>query len=91
MKDPRYSYVYNLSPLRGNDIKVSTEEYDYYFRICDRLTTGLCKPSNNSGNMVSSCQIKKQEPLAKKIAGKVILRFVALICYPSKCLHGAFI
>ncbi|ETE64374.1 Cation-independent mannose-6-phosphate receptor [Ophiophagus hannah] len=69
VKDPRYSYVYNLSPLRGNDIKVSTEEYDYYFRICDKLTTGLCKQSNNSEDVVSSCQIKKQVPHAKKIAG----------------------
>uniref|UniRef100_A0A670YH54 Insulin like growth factor 2 receptor n=1 Tax=Pseudonaja textilis TaxID=8673 RepID=A0A670YH54_PSETE len=69
VKDPRYSYVYNLSPLRGNDIKVSTEEYDYYFRICDKLTTGLCKQPNNTADVVSSCQIKKQEPHAKKIAG----------------------
>uniref|UniRef100_A0A8C5WXI9 Insulin like growth factor 2 receptor n=1 Tax=Laticauda laticaudata TaxID=8630 RepID=A0A8C5WXI9_LATLA len=69
VKDPRYSYVYNLSPLRGNDIKVSTEEYDYYFRICDKLTTGLCIQSRNSEDVVSSCQIKKQEPHAKKIAG----------------------
>lgn len=76
MKDPRYSYVYNLSPLRGNDIKVSTEEYDYYFRICDGLRTGLCKQSNNSEDVVSSCQIKKQDPRAKKIAGKVILRLL---------------
>ncbi|XP_013921730.1 PREDICTED: cation-independent mannose-6-phosphate receptor [Thamnophis sirtalis] len=69
VKDPRYSYVYNLSPLRGNDIKVSTDEYDYYFRICDGLATGLCKQSSNSEHIVSSCQIKKQDPHAKKIAG----------------------
>ncbi|KAH0622428.1 hypothetical protein JD844_024730, partial [Phrynosoma platyrhinos] len=69
VKDPRYGYIYDLTSLRGKDIKVSTDEYDYYFRVCDGLTTGICKQSSQDTDVVSSCQIKKQTPNFKKIAG----------------------
>nr|XP_060609655.1 cation-independent mannose-6-phosphate receptor [Anolis sagrei ordinatus] len=69
VKDPRYGYVYDLKSLSGADKKVSTDEYDYVFRICDGLPTGICKPPNQATDIVSSCQIKKQTPTFKKIAG----------------------
>uniref|UniRef100_A0A8D2Q893 Insulin like growth factor 2 receptor n=1 Tax=Varanus komodoensis TaxID=61221 RepID=A0A8D2Q893_VARKO len=68
VKDPRYNYVYDLTSLRGKDIQVSTDEYDYYFRVCDALTPGICKQSNHRTE-VSSCQIKKKDSDFKKIAG----------------------
>ncbi|XP_034964504.2 cation-independent mannose-6-phosphate receptor isoform X1 [Zootoca vivipara] len=69
VKDPRYGHVYDLAPLRGKDVKVSTEEYDYYFRVCDGLTAGKCKEPNTTSDVVSACQIKKRDPSFKKIAG----------------------
>ncbi|KAJ7342167.1 hypothetical protein JRQ81_009332 [Phrynocephalus forsythii] len=69
VKDPRYGYVYDLTPLGGKDRKVSTDEYDYYFRVCEGLTEGTCKQPNRNTDVVSSCQIKTQGPSFKKIAG----------------------
>ncbi|XP_053150803.1 cation-independent mannose-6-phosphate receptor [Hemicordylus capensis] len=65
VRDPKYGYIYNLTSLSGKDLIVSTEEYNYYFRVCDSLTPAQCKGTPN----VSSCQIKKQDPAFKKIAG----------------------
>lgn len=65
MKDPRYGHVYNLKPLSNRDIKVSTEEYDYYFRVCGEITEP-CKPESHR---VSSCQVKKMDNDFRKVAG----------------------
>uniref|UniRef100_A0A6J0UVP4 Cation-independent mannose-6-phosphate receptor isoform X1 n=1 Tax=Pogona vitticeps TaxID=103695 RepID=A0A6J0UVP4_9SAUR len=69
VKDPRYGYVYDLAPLGGKDKKVSTSEYDYYFRVCGGLTEGICRQPRRNTDVVSSCQIKTQSPSFKKIAG----------------------
>ncbi|XP_061480276.1 cation-independent mannose-6-phosphate receptor isoform X2 [Rhineura floridana] len=68
VKDPRYGHVYDLTSLRGKDVKVSTDEYDYYFQVCDGLTE-KCKQPSKPTDVVSSCQIKKQDNNFKKIAG----------------------
>nr|XP_013042229.2 cation-independent mannose-6-phosphate receptor isoform X1 [Anser cygnoides] len=65
VKDPRYGHVYNLKPLSNKDIKVSTEEYDYYFRVCGEITEH-CKPEAQG---VSSCQVKKMDSTFRKVAG----------------------
>uniref|UniRef100_A0A8B9CPG0 Insulin like growth factor 2 receptor n=1 Tax=Anser brachyrhynchus TaxID=132585 RepID=A0A8B9CPG0_9AVES len=65
VKDPRYGHVYNLKPLSNKDVKVSTEEYDYYFRVCGEITEH-CKPEAQG---VSSCQVKKMDSTFRKVAG----------------------
>ncbi|XP_062428306.1 cation-independent mannose-6-phosphate receptor isoform X2 [Rhea pennata] len=65
VKDPRYGHVYNLKPLSDKDIKVSTDEYDYYFRVCGEITE-FCKPDFRA---VSSCQVKKMDSTFRKVAG----------------------
>uniref|UniRef100_A0A8D0GH90 Insulin like growth factor 2 receptor n=1 Tax=Sphenodon punctatus TaxID=8508 RepID=A0A8D0GH90_SPHPU len=65
VKDPRNGHVYDLKPLSKKDMLVSTDEYDYYFRVCEGITTN-CKGSANKN--VSSCQVKKDGSLSK-IAG----------------------
>lgn len=69
MKDPRYGHVFNLKPLSNQDITVSTDEYDYYFRVCGEITEP-CGAGGPKG--VASCQVKKKEPTFKKIAGTVL-------------------
>lgn len=71
VKHPRYGYVYNLTPLSEKDVKVSTEEYDYYFRVCGGLSTGICKSPAAPTDEVASCQIKRPNQPFKKIAGLV--------------------
>lgn len=68
VKDPRYGHVYNLKPLSNKDIKVSTEEYDYYFRVCGEITES-CKPGARG---VSSCQVKKMDSTFRKVAGMAL-------------------
>ncbi|XP_006264642.3 cation-independent mannose-6-phosphate receptor [Alligator mississippiensis] len=63
--DPRYGYVYNLKPLSVKDMKVSTDEYDYYFRVCGTIAES-CKSVDHT---VSSCQVKKTNSTSRKIAG----------------------
>jgi len=65
VKDPRYGHVYNLKPLSSKDIKVSTDEYEYYFRVCGEITEH-CRPGAHS---VSSCQVKKTDSTFRKVAG----------------------
>ncbi|OXB70385.1 UNVERIFIED_CONTAM: hypothetical protein H355_002798, partial [Colinus virginianus] len=65
VKDPRYGHVYNLKPLSNRDIKVSTDEYDYYIRVCGEITEH-CKPG---AHHVSSCQVKKVNSTFRKVAG----------------------
>ncbi|XP_027766677.1 cation-independent mannose-6-phosphate receptor-like, partial [Empidonax traillii] len=61
VKDPRYGHVYNLKPLSNKDVKVSTDEYDYYFRVCGEIT----QPCNPKADAVASCQVKKMGSLTK--------------------------
>lgn len=75
VKHPRYGYVYNLTPLSEKDVKVSTEEYDYYFRVCGGLSTGICKSPAAPTDEVASCQIKRPNQPFKKIAGKAVVLF----------------
>ncbi|XP_054826091.1 cation-independent mannose-6-phosphate receptor [Eublepharis macularius] len=69
VKDPRYGYVYDLTPLSGKEMKVTTDEYDYYFSVCRGLRTMKCKDPPPKTDVVSSCQIKKQKTSLTKIAG----------------------
>uniref|UniRef100_A0A8C4YRY5 Insulin like growth factor 2 receptor n=1 Tax=Gopherus evgoodei TaxID=1825980 RepID=A0A8C4YRY5_9SAUR len=66
VKDPRYGFVYDLRPLSEKEKAVSTDEYDYYFRVCERITEA-CPQVNRLSN-VSSCQVKKQDH-SVKVAG----------------------
>lgn len=68
MKDPRYGHVFNLKPLSYKDIKVSTEEYDYYFRVCGEIK----EPCGAGGHSVASCQVKKMDPNFNKVAGTAL-------------------
>lgn len=52
-------------------MKVSTDEYDYYFRVCGTIAES-CKSVDHT---VSSCQVKKTNSTSRKIAGIVILEF----------------
>lgn len=65
--------MYDLRPLSGKEKKVSTDEYDYYFRVCERITEAC--PQLNHQNNVSSCQVKKQDPSLRKVAGIVVVGF----------------
>uniref|UniRef100_A0A8C0J8H0 Insulin like growth factor 2 receptor n=1 Tax=Chelonoidis abingdonii TaxID=106734 RepID=A0A8C0J8H0_CHEAB len=66
VKDPRYGFVYDLRPLSEKEKTVSTDEYDYHFRVCERITEA-CPQVNRLSN-VSSCQVKKQDH-SVKVAG----------------------
>lgn len=68
MKDPRSGHVFNLKPLSEKDIRVSTDEYDYYFRVCGEITESC----GVEGHSVAACQIKKMNPTFKKVAGTVL-------------------
>uniref|UniRef100_A0A8C5X5U1 Insulin like growth factor 2 receptor n=1 Tax=Malurus cyaneus samueli TaxID=2593467 RepID=A0A8C5X5U1_9PASS len=65
VKDPKYGHVYNLKPLSNKDVKVSTDEYDYFFRVCGEIK----EPCNAEGLSVASCQVKKTDSSFKKVAG----------------------
>ncbi|XP_064014257.1 cation-independent mannose-6-phosphate receptor [Pogoniulus pusillus] len=67
VEDPRYGHVYDLKPLSNKDIKVSTDEYDYYFRVCGAIT----EPCKSEAVNVSSCQVKKMDNTFRKVAGLV--------------------
>lgn len=47
---------------------MSTEEYDYYFRVCGEITEH-CKPEAQG---VSSCQVKKMDSTFRKVAGMAL-------------------
>lgn len=68
MKDPRYGHIFNLKPLSNEDIKVSTDEYDYYFRVCGEIK----EPCNGNHHSVASCQVKKTTPSFRKEAGTAL-------------------
>ncbi|XP_068926465.1 cation-independent mannose-6-phosphate receptor [Petaurus breviceps papuanus] len=68
VKDPRHGHIYNLKPLAVNDTIVTAGEYNYYFRVCGSLSSGVCK-SVDSSKKVSSCQEKMVPPVFQKTAG----------------------
>ncbi|KAM4770926.1 cation-independent mannose-6-phosphate receptor [Rhinophrynus dorsalis] len=57
VKDPKYGYVYDLKSLGGKDIEVTTNDYMYVFRVCDRITPTRCSAASKNKD-VSSCQVK---------------------------------
>ncbi|NWU92230.1 MPRI protein, partial [Upupa epops] len=65
VKDPRYGHVYNLKPLSNKDIKVTTDEYDYFFRVCGEIA----QPCKAEARGVSSCQVKRMDRTVTKVAG----------------------
>uniref|UniRef100_A0A8C8S5J2 Insulin like growth factor 2 receptor n=1 Tax=Pelusios castaneus TaxID=367368 RepID=A0A8C8S5J2_9SAUR len=67
VKDPRYGFVYDLKPLALKEKKVSTDEYDYYFRVCERITEACTQTAHEKD--VSSCQVKKTDSSFRKVAG----------------------
>lgn len=69
MQDPRYGHVFNLKPLSDKDMKVSTNEYDYYFRVCGEIT----EPCGAEGHSVASCQVKKTDSTFRKVAGTALI------------------
>ncbi|KAF5914863.1 hypothetical protein HPG69_010929 [Diceros bicornis minor] len=68
VKDPRHGHLYDLKPLALNDTIVSAGEYTYYFRVCGRLSSGICSTSDRS-KVISSCQEKRGSQGFQKVAG----------------------
>ncbi|EPY85235.1 cation-independent mannose-6-phosphate receptor precursor [Camelus ferus] len=68
VKDPRHGNLYDLKPLALNDTVVSAGEYTYYFRVCGRLSSGVCSAGDRS-RVVSSCQEKRGPEGFQKVAG----------------------
>ncbi|MBZ3890423.1 Cation-independent mannose-6-phosphate receptor, partial [Sciurus carolinensis] len=68
VKDPRHGNLYDLRPLGLSDTVVSAGEYTYYFRVCGKLSSGVCSTSDRS-RVVSSCQEKRGPEGFHKVAG----------------------
>ncbi|XP_058516485.1 cation-independent mannose-6-phosphate receptor isoform X4 [Ochotona princeps] len=68
VRDPRHGNLYDLKPLGLNDTMVSTSEYNYYFRVCGKLSLDVC-PISDKSKTVSSCQEKKGPGGFQKVAG----------------------
>ncbi|XP_007943478.1 cation-independent mannose-6-phosphate receptor [Orycteropus afer afer] len=68
VRDPRHGNVYDLKPLGLNDTIVSAGEYTYYFRVCGKLSAGVC-PTQDRSMVVSSCQEKQGPHGFHKVAG----------------------
>ncbi|XP_053447080.1 cation-independent mannose-6-phosphate receptor [Nycticebus coucang] len=68
VKDPRHRSLYDLKPLALSDNIVSAGEYNYYFRVCGQLSSGVC-PTSDRSKVVSSCQEKPGPQGFQKVAG----------------------
>ncbi|KAK2501049.1 hypothetical protein MC885_011037 [Smutsia gigantea] len=68
VKDPRHGNLYDLKPLAVNDTVVSAGEYTYYFRVCGKLSSGVCTTDDRS-KVISSCQEKRGPQGFHKVAG----------------------
>ncbi|XP_014444729.1 cation-independent mannose-6-phosphate receptor [Tupaia chinensis] len=68
VRDPRHGNLYDLKPLAFNDTVVSAGEYTYYFRVCGKLSSGVC-PTDDRTHAVSSCQEKRGPQGFQKVAG----------------------
>ncbi|XP_008584980.1 PREDICTED: cation-independent mannose-6-phosphate receptor [Galeopterus variegatus] len=68
VKDPRHGNVYDLKPLALNDTVVLAGEYTYYFRVCAKLSPGIC-PTSDRSKEVSSCQEKRGPQGFQRVAG----------------------
>lgn len=68
VKDPRHGNVYDLKPLALNDTIVSAGEYNYYFRVCGKLSSDVC-PTTDASRVISSCQEKPGPQGFQRVAG----------------------
>ncbi|XP_022416368.1 cation-independent mannose-6-phosphate receptor [Delphinapterus leucas] len=68
VRDPRHGNMYDLKPLGLNDTVVSAGEYTYYFRVCGKLSSGVCS-TNDKSKVISSCQAKRGPQGFQKVAG----------------------
>uniref|UniRef100_A0A8C5VW34 Cation-independent mannose-6-phosphate receptor n=1 Tax=Microcebus murinus TaxID=30608 RepID=A0A8C5VW34_MICMU len=68
VRDPRHGNLYDLKPLALNDTIVRAGEYNYYFRVCGQLSSGVCLTSDRS-KVVSSCQEKPGLQGFQRVAG----------------------
>uniref|UniRef100_A0A5F9C0Z7 Cation-independent mannose-6-phosphate receptor n=1 Tax=Oryctolagus cuniculus TaxID=9986 RepID=A0A5F9C0Z7_RABIT len=66
--DPRHGNLYDLKPLGLNDTMVSAGEYNYYFRVCGKLSSDIC-PTIDKSKAVSSCQEKRGPQGFQRVAG----------------------
>ncbi|XP_056423214.1 cation-independent mannose-6-phosphate receptor isoform X2 [Hyla sarda] len=58
VKDPKYDYVYDLSPLGEKVVTVEDGEYKYQLKVCGEVPASACSSQAPSGSTVSSCQVK---------------------------------
>ena len=72
MRDPRHGNMYDLKPLGLNDTIVSAGEYTYYFRVCGKLSSGVCSTDDKS-KVISSCQAKRGPQGFQKVAGTMVV------------------
>nr|XP_019605252.1 PREDICTED: cation-independent mannose-6-phosphate receptor [Rhinolophus sinicus] len=68
VKDPRHGNLYDLKPLALNDTIVSAGEYNYYFRVCGKLSSDVC-PTTDASRVISSCQEKPGPQGFQRVAG----------------------
>ncbi|KAF6364588.1 insulin like growth factor 2 receptor [Rhinolophus ferrumequinum] len=68
VKDPRHGNLYDLKPLALNDTVVSAGEYNYYFRVCGKLSSDVCSTTDAS-RVISSCQEKPGPQGFQRVAG----------------------
>ncbi|XP_029452555.1 cation-independent mannose-6-phosphate receptor isoform X2 [Rhinatrema bivittatum] len=70
VQDPRYGYSYNLTALGGQDITVTTDKYEYHFRVCGGISDSSCQPKKaKPSDVVSSCQVQIADRTVTRIAG----------------------
>lgn len=77
VKDPRHGNLYDLKPLALNDTVVSAGEYNYYFRVCGKLSSDVCSTTDAS-RVISSCQEKPGPQGFQRVAGTVIFLLLLL-------------
>ncbi|XP_019519312.1 PREDICTED: cation-independent mannose-6-phosphate receptor [Hipposideros armiger] len=68
VQDPRRGNLYDLKPLALNDTIVTAGEYNYYFRVCGKLSSDVCSTADKS-KVVSSCQEKPGPQGFHRVAG----------------------
>ncbi|XP_028996555.1 cation-independent mannose-6-phosphate receptor isoform X2 [Betta splendens] len=60
VRDPRSSYEFDLSSLKGKDFSVKNNKYTYLLSICGGLQKDVCTPRGNGSGSVASCQVDGQ-------------------------------
>ncbi|XP_064196429.1 cation-independent mannose-6-phosphate receptor [Anguilla rostrata] len=66
VRDPRSSYVFDMTSLSGKDYTVKSGEYEYHFAVCGALNEKICTHKDTGNETVSSCQV---EGSTHRIAG----------------------